>query len=564
MKYRLGLDIGVGSVGSAVVELDEQNNAKRIVDAGVRIFEVSEGAEERRIKRTARKNLIRTRKRLQLLAKKLFEHNLWVNDTPEGTDKLCSKSPYKIRYDALNDKLDNPNYIGRAILHLAKHRGAGFVSASEEMEEDIVEEQETSKKKLSSYEQMAKHLKDTNSRTIGEYFYSRLQDSENKTNKIIRQKAYALEKKYVDYAIPRYLVKDEFHQIWDKQAQFFLQMNAHGLKQEIYNILFYERPAAPYATGKCIYIRDEERLLKAHPLSELRRIYEETNNIRIANDTGKRKLSLQERDIVINDLLLKGINAGKQNIKKLLNLSGQHKISLLDDKPIKAYLYARPEFMQVEYIKNLSENDLVEFIEFIANPINPDDKNKRLYNEDELIRKLQSILKINDEKEIGNLLTKLPKGRGMLGASATKIILERLKSEVISHREVTDSLAQTDKRFMAEEEIARQNQGSCFELPYYGKILQTDTQPIPPLIAQNNPNLNPDEKEWGKIANPAVHMILNQIRLVVNEIIKIYGRPYDINIELGRDVGLSTKKKNELEQTQRLNEKLNEEAKKYL
>ena len=94
--------------------------------------------------------------------------------------------------------------------------------------------------------------------------------------------------------------------------------------------------------------------------------------------------------------------------------------------------------------------------------------------------------------------------------------------------------------------------------------MQTDTQPIPPLIIQNNPNLNPDERDWGKIANPAVHMILNQIRLVVNEIIKIYGRPYDINIELGRDVGMSTKKKNELEQTQRLNEKLNEEAKKYL
>ncbi|MBR6409080.1 MAG: hypothetical protein IKS23_02410, partial [Alphaproteobacteria bacterium] len=107
MKYRLGLDLGVGSIGSAVIELDEQNNAKRIVDAGVRIFEVSEGAEDRRLKRTARKNLVRTRKRLKLLAKKLYENHLWVNETPEGTDKLKSKSPYKIRYDALNGKLDN-------------------------------------------------------------------------------------------------------------------------------------------------------------------------------------------------------------------------------------------------------------------------------------------------------------------------------------------------------------------------------------------------------------------------------------------------------------------------
>lgn len=118
MKYCLGLDLGVGSIGSAIVELDKENRAKQIVDAGVRIFEVSEGAEERRIKRTMRKNLIRTRKRLELLAKKLCENKLWVDSTPEGTVKLSAKSPYKIRFDAVHEKLANPNYIGRAILHL--------------------------------------------------------------------------------------------------------------------------------------------------------------------------------------------------------------------------------------------------------------------------------------------------------------------------------------------------------------------------------------------------------------------------------------------------------------
>ena len=56
MKYRLGLDLGVSSIGSAVLALDEQNNVQDIVDAGVRIFEVSDGAEERRAKRSARKN----------------------------------------------------------------------------------------------------------------------------------------------------------------------------------------------------------------------------------------------------------------------------------------------------------------------------------------------------------------------------------------------------------------------------------------------------------------------------------------------------------------------------
>ncbi len=38
MKYRLGLDLGVGSIGSAIIELDNEGNAKDIIDAGVRIF----------------------------------------------------------------------------------------------------------------------------------------------------------------------------------------------------------------------------------------------------------------------------------------------------------------------------------------------------------------------------------------------------------------------------------------------------------------------------------------------------------------------------------------------
>lgn len=55
-------------------------------------------------------------------------------------------------------------------MHIAKHRGAGFVSASEETEEEILEEGEKSKAKKSSYDMMLHHLKETNSKTIGEFF----------------------------------------------------------------------------------------------------------------------------------------------------------------------------------------------------------------------------------------------------------------------------------------------------------------------------------------------------------------------------------------------------------
>lgn len=575
MKYRLGLDLGVGSIGSAVIELDNDGNALDIKDAGVRIFEVSEGAEARREKRTARKNLVRCKKRLQLLAKLLYQNGLWVTEDPIGTDRIRSKSPYKIRYDALIERLASPHYVGRAILHLAKHRGAGFVLASEELQNEEVMEEETLKsKKLSSYEKMAKYLKDTNSKTIGEFFYKRIMEGYEKDaqgeilfpqKRIIRQKSYAMEKKIVDYAIPRYLVKDEFHKIWDEQAKYFSQMNKEGLKQQVYDILFYERTVAPFATGKCIYFRDEDRLLKAHPLSEMRRIYEQVNNIRLETLIGRERLTLEQRDLIVNELLLKGENAGKQKIKKVLGLSGQVKISLEDDKVVKAYLYSKKEFQDIEYIQTLSDEKLTDFIDFLAEPKeNPQEAYSRLLNEDNLIKKLKEVFGLNDEKIIGNILTKLPKGRGMLGYSASKILVDEMKKAVLSPREITDRLAKEDKRFVAAEEIARNMQGKHDKLPYYGEILVTDTQPLSPLVIKNNKSLNKDEIMWGKVANPAVHMILNQLRLVVNDIIRIYGRPYEICLEVGRDVGLSTKKKNAFEAEQRKNEELNEEAKKYL
>ena len=582
MKYRLGLDLGVGSIGSAVVELNEDNSVKDIIDAGVRIFEVSEGAIERREKRSARKNLVRTQKRLELLAEILFKNGLWANRDPKGTNKLRAISPYTIRRDALYKNLENPYYIGRAILHLAKHRGAGFVSAAEETQEEITEEENTKKKKETPYEKMVSYLRETDSKTIGEYFYKRLEAGyakndgtdkntpfdlkyKNPTMRYIRQSTHAQDKKIVDYAIPRYLVKDEFNQIWDNQAQYFPQMQKEGLKQRVYDILFYERPPAPYATGKCIYYENEERLLKAHPLAEERRIYEEVNNVRIESLLDRRKLTKAERDLIINELLLKGKNAGKKAIKDILKLGAHNKVSLDEDRIIKAYLYSTPDFSDIDYIRNLSQEELWKFAEFLGNPENPNDASGRLYNEDDVITKLKEIFGIDDEKRIGHLLTKLPKGRGNLGKTATIKILEKLKSDVISHREATDKLAKEDSHFIAEEEKIRAEQGSCNQLPYYGKVLVNDTQALPPLMIRNNAShLNPDEVKYGKIANPAVHMILNQIRLVVNDIIRIYGKPYDINVELGRDVGMSAKKLKEHENIQRNNEKINEEAIKYL
>src|SRR5699024_9978044 len=77
------------------------------------------------------------------------------------------------------------------------------------------------------------------------------------------------------------------------------------------------------------------------------------------------------------------------------------------------------------------------------------------------------------------------------------------------------------------------------QLPYYGKILRDAVWGAEPDADKDKA---PDERDddafhYGKIANPTVHVALNQLRHVVNKIIaKHGGKPAKIHVELTRDL----------------------------
>ena len=76
------------------------------------------------------------------------------------------------------------------------------------------------------------------------------------------------------------------------------------------------------------------------------------------------------------------------------------------------------------------------------------------------------------------------------------------------------------------------------------------------------------EKQFGKIANPTVHIGLNQIRLVVNEIIRTYGHPKEVIVEVARDLKQSRDQKKEMDkqqaENQKRNDRIREEVASYL
>ncbi|MDA0967679.1 MAG: hypothetical protein O2970_12105 [Proteobacteria bacterium] len=87
------------------------------------------------------------------------------------------------------------------------------------------------------------------------------------------------------------------------------------------------------------------------------------------------------------------------------------------------------------------------------------------------------------------------------------------------------------------------------ELPYYGKLLEHKTQPV-----KYGSEL---EKEYGRIANPTVHVALNQLQKVVNDIISRYGHPKEIALEFSRELKLTEKEKKKRNKANRENQEAN-------
>lgn len=87
-------------------------------------------------------------------------------------------------------------------------------------------------------------------------------------------------------------------------------------------------------------------------------------------------------------------------------------------------------------------------------------------------------------------------------------------------------------------------------LPYYGSILTKNVMGEWKKEKKGHiySHLN-NRQRFGFISNPSAHVAMNQLRMVTNALIKKYGNPDSINIELARDLPMGAKSKRELQDT---------------
>src|SRR3546814_8662302 len=96
------------------------------------------------------------------------------------------------------------------------------------------------------------------------------------------------------------------------------------------------------------------------------------------------------------------------------------------------------------------------------------------------------------------------------------------------------------------------------EFPYYVKVLQRYVGFGTGVVTDT------EEKRYGRIANPSVHIGFNQVRVVINELIHRYGLPSQIVVELARDLKLNQEQKRETERRQADNQKRNDSCRREI
>ncbi len=168
-------------------------------------------------------------------------------------------------------------------------------------------------------------------------------------------------------------------------------------------------------------------------------------------------------------------------------------------------------------------------------------------NEKELIAWLRNEHDISAETAEMVASAILPQGHGNLGRTATRRVLDELQKNVITYDQAVVTAGYLSHS-------ALDFDGEVFKaLPYYGEVLERHV-----AFGTGKPT-DPIEKRVGKVANPTVHVALNQIRRVVNSVMKENGgAPTEIVVELARELPLSAKKRSELESEQNANKDAND------
>jgi CRISPR-associated endonuclease Csn1 len=544
MRYRLALDLGSTSLGWAMVRLNSQNEPCAVIKAGVRIFsdgrnpkDGSSLAVSRREARAMRRRRDRLLKRKNRMMTTLLCHGFFPQDDA-ARKALVNTDPFALRAKGLDQTL-LPEEFARALFHINQRRGFKSNRKTDKKEND-------SGALKTAISQLRQAMQATGCRTVGEWLYARHQQglsvrARYRENRIAQDNGKTKVEKSYDLYIDRAMIEAEFDALWAKQSELNPALFHETARAELKDCLLHQRPLRPVKPGRCTLMPEEERAPLALPSQQRFRIYQEVNNLRLLREgLSEEPLTLTQRDQLAYALETNNKRTFTQ-IQKLLVFSGQ--FNLQDEKRTElkgnstSAMLAKKEFFGSQWASFDEAKQDAIVMQLVTEE-----------NEARLIAWLQTETGVDDitAERIAN--APLAEGYGSLSAKALEKILPALRAEVITYDKAVLAAG-----FDHHSHISHAATGEILpELPYYGQYLQRHVG-----FGTGKPE-DPAEKRYGKIANPTVHIGLNQVRTVVNALIKRYGHPSEVIVELARDLKQSQDQRKEEQAQQAKNQRRNE------
>jgi CRISPR-associated endonuclease Csn1 len=439
--------------------------------------------------------------------------------------------------------------LGRALFHICQRRGFKSNRKSDKKENDAGNLK-------TAIAELSEKMVGKNARTLGEYLHFLSQETHEKENiqsapvhtplrvKVSKGKGGAVYSLFTS----RKMYEDEVSLILETQKKFHPELTEDAISK-IKDIIFFQRNLRPQEIGWCRFENGEKRMRKAYPLFQHFRILQEVNNLDLEKfDETEDSLTREQKEKIIG-ALKKSKDLTFNKIRKLLGLSEGAKFNLETENRDRlqgdetAYAFSsnkkNPCFGENWFeLTSAQQNSII-------------DKIMHEENEQALVQWLVDNFEVDEQSAENIANVHLDEDFGSLSRKAVQNILPHLAEGYI-YSDACKKAGYHHSDFRT---------GEIFdELPYYGQVLENT------VIggSRHERDKEQPEKYYGKINNPTVHIALNQLRRLVNAIIKKYGHPSEVVIELARDLPLGEEGLSELKSEQGKNKKRNEEINKDL
>lgn len=514
-NFVIGLDIGIASVGWAVLQPNQATEQGKIIDLGVRCFDKAENPKTgeplnlaRRLQRNTRTRLAHRAQRLKKLRRYLKLHGL-IKSADENAliTPANSPDPWQLRVKAL-DQLLTGEELARAIYHLVKHRGYYVGRKAEELADEKSDQGRMSK----AVKETRELFESKNYRSVAEMVLEEDTFEEAKRNK-------AGDYKHTFY---RSLLRDELCLLLNRQRELGNSVITDEFIEKIDNIFWYQRPALSgedilKMLGFCTHEKGEYRAAKACFSAERFIWLSSLNNLRVREQGEIRPLTEQERAVLVDlpfyqqKIIYKTL---RKELKKhtdfpttsyFTGVGGktEDELDKAESKTFfhsKAYHELKKAFTEGRWLEVGKDVELLDKIATILS----------LYKTDDEIKQRLAMLPLTDD-EIKKLL-------------------------LINFNQFINLSLLALQKILPHLEAGKNYYEACELCGYHTQQQQQKVKYLPSLYDFQFDPKSKQHKRIPVIKNPVVMRALNQARKVVNELIRKYGSPTEVHIELARNL----------------------------